>query len=201
MLSPRLFKPTVFLLCLIPFMYLLVGIYTENLGANPIEYLAHRTGDWSLRFMLIALAVTPLRRITGWTYPLKLRRMLGLFAFFYVTIHLFVYAVLDLGLDWSFLAEDILERPYITIGFTAWVLLIPLAVTSNRAMMRLLGKRWKQLHKLVYLIGLLGVIHYWWLVKKDLQEPLIYAAILLLLMLMRIRIQVSTIRRPIKSIS
>ncbi|NOY67640.1 MAG: sulfoxide reductase heme-binding subunit YedZ [Gammaproteobacteria bacterium] len=182
----RLLKPVVFLICLIPFAYLLTGVFTENLGANPVEYLARSTGDWSLRFLLIVLAVTPLRRITGWRFLIKLRRMLGLFAFFYVTVHLLVYAVLDLTLDWSFLLEDILERPYITIGFTAWVLLIPLAVTSTNRMMRWLGKRWKTLHKLVYLIGLLGVIHYWWLIKKDLQEPIIYATILFVLLAMRV---------------
>lgn len=182
----RLLKPVVFLVCLIPFAYLLTGVFTENLGANPVEYLARSTGDWSLRFLLVVLAVTPLRRITGWRFLIKLRRMLGLFAFFYVTVHLLVYAVLDLTLDWSFLLEDILERPYITIGFTAWVLLIPLAVTSTNRMMRWLGKRWKTLHKLVYLIGLLGVIHYWWLIKKDLQEPIIYATILFVLLVMRL---------------
>jgi len=183
----RLLKPSVFLLCLVPFVYLLVGVFTESLGANPVEYLAHRTGDWSLRFLLIVLAVTPLRRISGWTSLLKIRRMLGLFAFFYVSVHLLVYAVLDLGLDWGHLAEDILERPYITIGFTAWVLLIPLAVTSTNAMMRRLGRRWKRLHQMVYLIAILGVVHYWWLVKKDIQEPVIYAVIYLILMLMRVR--------------
>jgi len=188
--SSRQVKPVIFVLCLVPFAYLLVGIFTEDLGANPVEYLAHRTGDWALRFLLIVLAVTPLRRVTGWSYPLKLRRMLGLFSFFYVTVHLLVYAVLDLGLDWSHLIEDILERPYITVGFSAWVLLIPLALTSNRLMIRRLGKRWKSLHSLVYVIGLLGVIHYWWLVKKDVQEPLVYAAIFLVLMMMRMRVKV-----------
>jgi len=181
----KLLKPAVFLLCMTPTIYLLIGAYTMDLGANPVEYLAHRTGDWALRFLLIVLAMTPLRRISGWRFPIHLRRMLGLFAFYYITVHLLIYAVLDLALDWSFLLEDILERPYITIGFTAWVLLIPLAITSTNKMMRRLGKRWKQLHKLVYLIGLLGVVHYWWLVKKDLQEPIIYAGVFLLLMAMR----------------
>jgi len=183
---PWLLKPVVFFLCLSPFVYLLTGIITENLGANPVEYLTRSTGDWSLRFILIVLLVTPLRKITGWHFLVKLRRMLGVFTFFYVTNHLLIYAILDLGLDWSHLAEDILERPYITVGFSAWLLLIPLAVTSTNKMIRILGKRWKQLHKLVYLIGMLGVVHYWWLVKKDLREPIIYAAIFIVLMAMRL---------------
>jgi sulfoxide reductase heme-binding subunit YedZ len=184
----RLAKPAIFLLSLTPFLYLLylVILAPELLGANPVEYLTHNTGGWSLRFLLLTLAMTPLRRLTGWSYPLRIRRMLGLFAFFYVTLHFMIYAVLDLGLDWSHLGEDIAERPFITISFLAWLLLIPLAATSTNAMMRRLGRRWKKLHRLVYLIGLLGVIHFIWLVKKDLQEPLIYAGIFIVLMLLRI---------------
>jgi len=183
-----LLKPSLFLLSLTPFAYLLYGalLDPESLGANPVEYLTHETGGWSLRFLLITLLMTPLRRYTGWSYPLRMRRMFGLFAFFYVTVHFFIYAGLDLGLDISHLSEDILDRPYITIGFLAWLLLIPLAFTSTKSMMRRLGRRWKKLHSLVYLIGLLGVVHFIWLIKKDLQEPLIYAAIFILLMLTRI---------------
>ncbi len=184
----QLLKPVVWLLSLTPFLYLLyaVTMAPDILGANPQEYLTHNTGAWSLRFLLITLLMTPLRRLTGWTFPIRIRRMLGLFAFFYVTLHLVIYAGLDLALDWSHLGEDILERPYITVGFTAWLLLIPLAMTSTNAMMRRLGRRWKKLHRLVYLIATLGCIHFIWLVKKDLQEPLIYITIFIVLMLLRL---------------
>lgn len=181
----RYYKIPLFALCLVPLGLLVWQAYTMDLGSNPVETILHRTGDWTLRFLLIVLAVTPLRRLTGWTELLQSRRMLGLFAFFYATLHFSVYAFLDLGLDWSFLAEDIAKRPYITVGFTAWVLLLPLAVTSTRGMMRRLGRRWKQLHRLVYLIAVLGVVHFYWLVKADVREPLIYAAILALLFALR----------------
>jgi sulfoxide reductase heme-binding subunit YedZ len=188
----QLFKPVLFLLALVPFLFLLYAALMDPdiLGANPVEYLTHETGAWSLRFLLLTLLMTPLRRYTGWSYPLRVRRMLGLFAFFYVTLHFFIYAGLDLGLDVSHLSEDILDRPYITIGFLAWLLLIPLAFTSTKAMMRRLGRRWKKLHSLVYLIGLLGVVHFIWLIKKDLQEPLIYAAIFIALMITRIPLKI-----------
>jgi len=182
----RFLKPLLFLILLLPFAWLLYAVFTENLGANPVEYLLHELGAWSLRFILLTLLMTPLRRFSGWSWPLKVRRMIGLFAFFYVCLHLLVYAGLDLEFNWPFLTEDVLERPYITIGFLAWLLLIPLAVTSNRVMIRKLGKRWKSLHKLVYLVASLGIIHFFWLVKKDLREPLIYLAIFIVLMLFRI---------------
>lgn len=181
----RYYKIPLFLLCLVPLGMLVWQVLNQDLGPNPVEALTHRSGDWALRFMLIVLAVTPLRRLTGWTELLQTRRMLGLFAFFYATLHFSVYAFLDLGWDFSFLAEDIAKRPYITVGFTAWVLLIPLAVTSTRGMMRRLGRRWKQLHRLVYVIAVLGVVHFYWLVKADIREPLIYAAILALLFALR----------------
>ncbi len=178
----RYLKIAVFLACLVPFGVLVWDAFTQNLGANPVEALTHRSGDWTLRFLLIVLAVTPLKRLTGWAWPLRLRRMLGLFAFFYACCHFLVYALLDLQLDWAHLGADIAKRPYITIGFTALVLLTPLAVTSTNAMMRRLGRRWKKLHQLVYLIAVLGVIHYYWLVKADVREPLIYAGILAVLL-------------------
>jgi len=185
----RLLKPLVFLVLLLPLTWLIYAALTENLGANPVENLLHELGGWSLRMMLLTLLMTPLRRLSGWSWPIKIRRMLGLFAFFYVCLHLFVYTGLDLGFDWPYLTEDILERPYITIGFLAWLLLIPLAVTSNRKMIRKLGKRWKSLHRLVYLIMTLGLIHFVWLIKKDLREPLIYCAIFLVLMALRAPLQ------------
>lgn len=186
--SLLLAKLVVFLLAALPFLYLLYAILKQPglLGANPAEYLTHQTGAWSLRFILLTLAVTPLRKLSGKVVLIKFRRMLGLYAFFYVSLHLLVYVFIDLGRDWGHLTEDILERPFMTIGFLAWLLLIPLAVTSNRYMMRRLGKRWKKLHRLVYVIGTLACIHYLWLVKKDLQEPLIYTAIFIGLMLFRL---------------
>lgn len=172
------YKAVLFLLCLVPLGILVWDAVTANLGANPVEALLHRSGDWTLRFLLIVLAVTPLRRLTGWNALVQLRRMLGLFAFFYACVHFMVYMALDLQFDWGFIGEDIAKRPYITVGFTGLLLLLPLAVTSTNKMMRRLGRRWKRLHRLVYVIGVLGVVHYYWLVKADVREPLIYAAIL-----------------------
>lgn len=181
----RFIKPAIFLLCLIP---LGLGIWagvTDQLSANPIKEITHRTGDWSLRFLLITLAVTPVRRITGWSWLVRYRRMLGLFAFFYVCLHFLTYFVLDQFFDFGEIAKDIIKRPYITVGFTAFVLLIPLALTSTNKMQRRLGKRWKQLHQLVYVIGVLGVLHYMWLVKADYLPPLIHAVILIALLAVR----------------
>jgi len=182
----RYYKAPLFALCLVPFAVLAWQAATADLGANPVEALLHRSGAWTLRFLLLALAVTPVRLLTGWGEVLHVRRMLGLFAFFYASVHFTIYAVLDLGLDWRFITEDIAERPYLTVGFTAWLLLVPLAVTSTRAMMRRLGRRWKRLHRLVYGIAILGVLHFYWLVKADVREPLIYAGILMLLFGIRI---------------
>ncbi|MEN8175372.1 MAG: protein-methionine-sulfoxide reductase heme-binding subunit MsrQ [Pseudomonadota bacterium] len=180
-----LVKPLVFLLCLVPAYGLVVDILANNLGANPIENLTHRTGDWTLRLLLVTLAITPLRRLSGWTWPLRLRRMLGLFAFFYALCHFSIYFWLDQQLVWPDIVEDVIERPYITVGFTAFLLLIPLAVTSTRGMMRRLGKRWKQLHQLVYVAAALGILHFLWLVKADSFEPLIYAGVLAMLLICR----------------
>ncbi|MBS1248383.1 MAG: ferric reductase domain protein transrane component domain, partial [Proteobacteria bacterium] len=143
-------------------------------------------GDWSLRFLLLTLAVTPLRRLTGWNGLQRFRRLLGLFAFFYVSLHFGVYLVFDQFFDWRAIVADIAKRPYITVGFAGWLLLIPLAVTSTGGMMKRLGRNWQGLHRLVYLIGALGVLHYLWLVKADLSEPLLYAGILALLLSYRL---------------
>ena len=157
-----------------------------GLGANPIEELLHRCGDWGLKFLLITLAITPLRRITGWSWLVRYRRLLGLFDFFYVMLHFVVYIWLDRQLDLGSIVEDIVKRPYITIGMVAIVMLIPLAVTSTRGMMRRLGRRWQKLHRLVYVIAILGVWHFWWQVKADFLEPSIYAGILALLLGVRL---------------
>jgi sulfoxide reductase heme-binding subunit YedZ len=174
-----LIKAIVFLVCLLPAFQLALGWRDDALGANPIETLTRASGEWTLRFLLITLTVTPLRRYTGLHWLLRLRRMLGLFAFAYACAHLTTYVWLDQFFDWRAIAHDILDRPFITVGFAAFVLLIPLAATScNFAIRRLGGRRWQSLHRSVYGIAILGVVHFWWLVKADLLEPLIYAAIL-----------------------
>ena len=179
-----IWKPLVFLTCLLPFLLVVTDAFeiTGRLGANPIEEIMDRFGNWSLRFILITLAVTPLRRLTGWNWLTRFRRMLGLFTFFYVLMHFLTWLVLDQGILMSAVFEDIAERPFITIGFTALLLLTALAATSTNGIRRRMGRRWQTLHNVVYLIGILGVWHYWWQVKKDITEPLIYALILALLL-------------------
>lgn len=180
-------KPLVFLACLLPFGLLLNGALAGDLGANPLERVTDVTGQWGLRLLLITLAVTPLRRLTGWTWLQRFRRMLGLFAFFYVSLHLLTWILLDQEFDWARMLQDIAERPYITVGFLAWLLLVPLAVTSTRGMMRRLGRQWARLHRLIYPVSALGVLHHAWQVKADLLEPAIYALILVLLLAARWR--------------
>jgi methionine sulfoxide reductase heme-binding subunit len=155
------------------------------LGADPIAYLTHQTGAWAAYCLGASLAMTPLRRLSGWAPWIRLRRLLGLFAFFYASLHLAIYAGLDLSLDLSHLWADIVKRPYITVGFSAWLLLLPLAITSTRGMMRRLGRRWGQLHRAVYLIGALVVLHYAWLVKADLFWPIVFGVVYAVLMLLR----------------
>lgn len=172
-------KPVVFALALAPLGWLVWQALFGYLGVNPIETVNRFLGDWALRFVLIALAVTPLRKVTGWAPIARLRRMLGLFAFFYVCLHLSSYLGLDLFFDWQALAKDIVKRRYITLGMAAFVLLLPLAATSTDAMIRRLGgRRWRLLHKLVFAIAVLGVAHYWLMVKADIRLPLLHAAIL-----------------------
>jgi len=184
-------KPLVFILCLIPAMLVVGDTFeiTGRLGANPIEEIQDRFGYWGLRFVLIALAVTPLRQITGRNWILRFRRMLGLFAFFYILMHFLTWLILDQSLLLSAIKEDIFERPFITIGFTAFLILIAMASTSTNAMRRRLGKRWQQIHYGVYVVGILGVWHYWWQVKLDVKDPLIYAVILVVLLGYRIRVR------------
>lgn len=174
----RLGKPLVFLLCLGPLLLLFWRIASNSLGPNPVEAVVHFTGLWTLRFLLLTLAVSPLRRLTGLSWLLRFRRMVGLYAFFYAVVHFTAYLVLDRALVWEEILRDLTERPYIILGFVALVLLVPLAITSTRGWMRRLGRRWQQLHRAVYAIAILGVLHFLWLVKADLQEPLIYGALL-----------------------
>jgi len=185
----RAIKAVVFALCLLPFAVMVMSAFRIagfDLGANPVESLIHETGLWGLRLLLVTLAVTPARRLTGWNWLVRLRRMLGLFAFFYVLCHFLSYAVIDQRLALGPIVEDIVERPFITIGVLALLLLLPLAVTSTNKMMRRLGKRWQSLHRLVYPIAILGVWHFWWQVKEDIREPLIYATVLALLLGLRL---------------
>lgn len=191
----KLLKPIAFLLCALPFIALVGQAVSGSFSANPIEDITHQTGEWALRLLLLTLAVTPVRRFFGWTWAAPLRRMLGLFAFFYASLHFFTWLLLDHGLlpgqdaEWGLIIEDIVDRPFITVGFAALVLLVPLAITSTNDMVKRVGaKNWKRLHKLVYPIGILAVLHFVWLVKADLLEPLIYAALLALLLLARLPI-------------
>jgi sulfoxide reductase heme-binding subunit YedZ len=169
-------------LALLPLAGLVQGVIDDSLGADPVAALTHATGEWALRLLLLGLALTPLRRLTGQAWPIRFRRLVGLYAFFYACLHLAVFLVLDLQGFWTQVFEDIVKRPYITVGFAAWLLLVPLAFTSTRGWMRRLGKRWAQLHRLVYAIGVLAVLRFLWLVKSDLREPLVYAAILAVLL-------------------
>lgn len=179
-------KPIIFVLCLLPLAWFVFALLTDQLGANPIEAVTRGTGDWSLRFLLITLTMTPLRRYVGWIWPLRLRRMLGLFAFFYVCVHLTTYLWLDQFFDWSEIWRDMVKRPFITAGMLAFLLLIPLAVTSTNAMIKRLGRNWIRLHRLVYVVAVLGVLHFWWLVKADVREPVVYALLLALLLNLRV---------------
>lgn len=176
-------KTLLFVVCLLPLGLLVWEATHDALGANPIEAATRRLGDWTLNFLLMTLTATPLRRLSGWNWLLRLRRMLGLFAFFYACLHVTSYVWLDQFFDWTEIATDIVKRPFITAGFVAFCLLLPLAATSNNAMVRRLGgRRWQALHRSVYLIAVLGVLHYAWMVKRDLALPLIYAAIAALLL-------------------
>jgi sulfoxide reductase heme-binding subunit YedZ len=178
-------KALIFALALAPLAKLVAGIvyFPEWLGANPAEFITRSTGDWTLRFLLITLAVTPLRKLSGWHWLVRFRRMLGLFAFFYGVVHFSSFIAFDHVFDVSEILKDIVKRPFITVGFIALVLMLPLALTSTDAMVkRLGGRRWLALHRLVYVIAPLGVLHFWWMVKRDITEPAIYAAILAVLL-------------------
>lgn len=179
----RRVKAAVFVVALLPLARLVAGVPLDWLGVNPIELITRSTGTWTLVFLLVTLAVTPLRRLTGWNWLIRLRRMLGLFAFLYGALHFTTYIWLDQFFDVAAIAKDIVKRPFITVGFAAFVLMLPLAFTSTNAMVRRLGgRRWATLHKAVYAIAVLGVVHYWWLVKRDLTQPILYAVVLALLL-------------------
>ena len=190
--EPPAFGAVVFGLSLLPMAFAVAGIASDLLlgtryfGANPIRTGEHYLGLWTFHFLLIALAVTPLRQVTGWIWLTRQRRKLGLFAFAYLTAHWLVYAVLDVQLDWHDLTVDLTKRPYIMVGMAALVGMLALAATSTRNMMRRLGRRWGQLHRLVYLVAALGLVHHFMAVKKDITQPLIHTAVLALLLGVRI---------------
>src|SRR5919109_318388 len=185
--KPSLLKAGVFAACVVPLGMLGWNALTHNLGANPIDEITDQTGIWTLRLLLITLAVTPARRLTGWNRLIQLRRMLGLFAFFYGSLHFLTYIWLDQSFVLEDIIADVMDRPFITVGFVSFVLLIPLAVTSTTAMIkRLGGKWWQRLHRLVYAIAVGGVVHYLWLVKADTRQPLIYGSILGVLLAYRL---------------
>lgn len=171
---------------LMPLLFGVKLILQGRLGANPVEFIEHYTGDWTLRILLTTLAMTPLRMLTGLTEPIRVRRILGLWAFAFLCLHFLTYLVFDLSFSMTQLADDLVKRTYITLGFTAWVLLVPLAVTSTLAWQRRLKRRWITLHRLIYPAALLGAIHYLWQVKADTREPLIYLSILLVLLAFRL---------------
>ena len=183
----KYFKPVIFFLSLVPFIVIVYKINFNQLGPEPVKEITHHTGEWTLIFICLTLAMTPLKRLTNLTIWIKFRRMLGLFIFFYATLHMLTYVVIDYRLDFSSISKDILTKRFIFVGFAAWLLLLPLTLTSSRKAVMFLKDKWKKLHRLIYLIAILGVVHFLWLVKFDITEPLIYAAIILVLLLFRVK--------------
>jgi methionine sulfoxide reductase heme-binding subunit len=184
----RLIKVALFAAALLPFLRLAAFTATDRLGANPIEFITRNTGDWTLYFLCFTLALTPLRRVSGWNWVIKLRRMLGLFAFFYAALHFMTFLWFDHFFDLQEMLKDVVKRPFITVGFTAFLLLIPLAATSTNAMVRRLGgKRWQWLHRAIYVIAPLGILHFWWMKagKNDFAQPILFGAIVATLLLLR----------------
>jgi sulfoxide reductase heme-binding subunit YedZ len=194
-----IFKPAVFVVCLVPMAWLVWDIFAGNLSANPIEDIRNRTGIWTLRFLMITLSVTPLRRIIGWSSLIRFRRMLGLFAFFYAFVHFITYIWLDQAFAWDEIVKDMIsKRPFILSGVASFVLLIPLAITSTKKWIgRLGGKRWQMIHRLIYLSAGLGVLHYYWRVKLDIARPLAYGAVLAVLLGLRVTVAAVYDRRPV----
>ena len=183
----KYFRSSVFLLSTIPFIVIAYKIFLNKLGPEPIKEITHHTGEWTLLFLIFTLAMSPLKQITNMNIWISVRRMLGLFAFFYASLHMLTYIGLDYRFDMNEISKDILTKRFIFVGFAAWLLLVPLALTSSKKMMSVLKHYWKKLHRLIYLVALLGVTHFIWLVKKDVTEPLIYLLIILFLLAFRIK--------------
>ena len=186
-INQRYLKVVIFILSLVPILFIIYQIITNQLGPEPIKDITHHTGKWTLYFIVITLAMTPLKKITKLNIWINYRRMFGLFIFFYASVHLMTYVGLDYRFNLASIGDDIIKKKYIFIGFSAWLLLIPLAITSNKRMMKILKNKWKKLHRLIYLISLCGAIHYLWLVKRDLTEPLIFLTVILILLALRFK--------------
>ena len=178
-------KIPIFFLCLLPIFIIIYQIVFNQLGPEPVKQITHVTGEWTLRFIIITLAITPLQKFTKLNFWISYRRMFGLFVFFYASAHMMTYVGIDYRFDWSSIGDDIIKKKFIFAGFLAWLLLVPLALTSSKRMIRLLRDKWKKLHKLIYIISLLGIIHYLWLVKVVTVEPLIYLIIIVILLTLR----------------
>ena len=189
----KYFKPSVFFLSIIPFFIIFYKIFFNKLGPEPIKEITHHTGEWTLLFLIFTLSMTPMKRFTNLSIWISVRRMLGLFAFFYASLHMLTYIGLDYRFDINAISKDILTKRFIFVGFAAWLLLVALALTSSKKMMILLKQYWKKLHRLIYLISILGVTHFLWLVKKDMTEPLIYLFIILFLLALRVRLNKSNL--------
>ena len=183
----KYYKPSIFLFSSIPFFLILYKTIFNKLGPEPVKEITHLTGEWTLLFIIFTLSMTPLKKITKLNIWISFRRMLGLFLFFYATLHMLTYVVIDYRLDLQSISKDIFTKKFIFVGFAAWLLLTPLALTSSKKAMMLLKDKWKKIHRLIYIIAILGVVHFIWLVKKDLTEPLIYMAIILILLLFRFK--------------
>ena len=186
-IKQRYLKIVIFTLSLVPMFFIVYQIIDNQLGPEPIKDITHHTGKWTLYFIVITLAMTPLKKITKLNIWINYRRMFGLFIFFYASVHLMTYVGLDYRFDLASIGDDIIKKKYIFIGFSAWLLLIPLAITSNKRMIKILKKKWKKLHRLIYVIALFGAIHYVWLVKRDLTEPLIFLTVILILLTFRFK--------------
>ena len=185
----KYYKPSIFFLSLIPFVLILYRIIFNKLGPEPVKEITHFTGEWTLLFIIFTLSMSPLKKITKLNIWISFRRMLGLFLFFYATLHMLTYVAIDYRLDFQSISKDILTKKFIFVGFVAWILLLPLAFTSSKKAVIYLKDKWKKLHRLIYIISILGIIHFIWLVKKDLTEPIIYAVIIVILLLFRFNVK------------
>ena len=182
----KYFKPSVFILSTIPFLIIIYKIFFNKLGPEPVKEITHFTGEWTLIFICLTLAMSPLKKLTNLNFWVKVRRMLGLFVFFYATLHLLTYVIIDYRLDWDQIFDDVVKKKFIFIGFAAWILLIPLVLTSSQKMMIALKHNWKKLHKLIYIIAIFGSLHFIWLSKTIYFKPLIYLIIIIFLLILRI---------------
>jgi len=183
------FKPSIFLLSIIPFLIITYKIFLNKLGPEPVKEITHFTGEWTLIFICLTLSMSPLKRFTNFTFWIKIRRMLGLFVFFYATLHMLTYVIIDYRFDWNQILDDVVKKKYIFVGFAAWVLLIPLVLTSSQKMIKTLKQNWKKLHRLIYIIAVFGSLHFIWLSKTIYFKPLIYFLIITFLLILRINIK------------